>query len=52
MPAVVFNVWMDIWKMTSEDFGSDRSFKVDFEVYDERAVDPASTLLDIYIGIQ
>lgn len=51
MPAVCINAWMDIWKMTSEDFGSDRSFKADFEVYDERALDPTNTVLDIYIGI-
>lgn len=51
MPAVCINAWMDIWKMTSEDFGSDRAFKADFEVYDERALDQANTVLDIYIGI-
>lgn len=51
MPAVCINAWMDIWKMTSEDLGSDRAFKADFEVYDERALDPANTVLDIYIGI-
>jgi predicted transcriptional regulator YdeE len=52
MPAVCINAWMDIWKMTSEDFGSERAFKADFEVYDERALDPANTVLDIYIGIK
>lgn len=52
MPSVCINAWMDIWKMTSEDFGSDRSFKADFEVYDERALDHANTVLDIYIGIK
>jgi predicted transcriptional regulator YdeE len=52
MPAVCINAWMDIWKMTSEDLGSDRAFKADFEVYDERALNPANTVLDIYIGIQ
>jgi predicted transcriptional regulator YdeE len=52
MPTVCINAWMDIWKMTPEDFGSDRAFKADFEVYDERALDHSNTVLDIYIGIQ
>lgn len=52
MPAVCINAWMDIWKMSSENFGSDRAFMVDFEVYDERALDHSNTVLYIYIGIQ
>jgi predicted transcriptional regulator YdeE len=52
MPTVCINAWMDIWKMTSEDFGGERSYSADFEVYDERALDHANTVLDIYIGIK
>src|SRR5690606_4349794 len=26
MPLVCINAWMDIWKMTPEDFGSERAF--------------------------
>lgn len=52
MPTVCINAWMDIWKMTSEDFGGERNYSADFEVYDERALDPTHTVLDIYIGIK
>jgi predicted transcriptional regulator YdeE len=51
MPSVCINAWMDIWKMTSEDLGGKRNYNADFEVYDERALDHANTVLDIYIGI-
>jgi len=51
MPDVVINAWQQIWKMTSDDFAGDRAYIADFEVYDQRAIDPANTTLDIYIGI-
>ncbi|AWN75721.1 TPA: GyrI-like domain-containing protein [Legionella anisa] len=52
MPEVVINAWQQIWKMTSDDFEGERAYFADFEVYDQRAVDPAHTILDIYIGIK
>lgn len=52
MPEVVVNAWQQIWKMTSYDFGGDRAYVADFEVYDQRAIDPANTSVDIYIGIK
>jgi predicted transcriptional regulator YdeE len=52
MPAVVINAWQAIWKMTPNDFGGDRAYIADFEVYDQRAMDPDNTILDIYIGIK
>ncbi|HSW93627.1 MAG TPA: GyrI-like domain-containing protein [Gammaproteobacteria bacterium] len=52
MPEVVINAWQKIWKMTSDDFGGNRAYIADFEVYDQRAADPARTVLDIYIGIK
>lgn len=51
MPEVVINAWMAIWKMSPEDFGGKRAYIADFEVYDQRAIDPTNTALDIYIGI-
>ena len=51
MPEVVINAWQKIWKMSSEDFGGKRAYQADFELYDQRASDPANTVLDIYIGI-
>jgi predicted transcriptional regulator YdeE len=52
MPEVVMNAWQQIWKMSSDDFGGDRAYIADFEVYDQRARDPSNTSLDIYIGIK
>ena len=44
--------FLKIWKMTSKDFGGERSYLTDFEVYDERAVDLTNTIVDIYIGLK
>jgi predicted transcriptional regulator YdeE len=52
MPDVVINAWQQIWKMSAKDFGGDRAYIADFELYDERAMDPANTSLDIYVGIK
>ena len=50
MPEVVINAWQQIWKMSANDFGGERAYVADFEVYDQRAADPANASLDIYIG--
>lgn len=34
------------------DFEGNRAYIVDFEISDQRAIDPANTSLDIYIGIK
>lgn len=52
MPNICVNAWVDIWKMSSKELSGDREYLADFEVYDERALDPANTVLDIYIGIK
>lgn len=52
MPQVVREPWMKIWQMTPEDFGGERKYIADFEVYDERAADHGNVVLDIYIGIK
>lgn len=52
MPAVVIEAWQKIWQMKETDFGGKRAYRADFEIYDERASDPAKAVIDIYIGIQ
>jgi len=52
MPNVCISGWMQIWKMTTEDLGGERNYIADFEIYDERALDPANTVLDIFIGLK
>jgi predicted transcriptional regulator YdeE len=52
MPNVVINAWQKIWQMTAVDFGGPRAYLADFEWYDQRAMDPANTSLDVYVGIK
>ena len=52
MPLVCIDMWQNIWKMEDEDLGGKRSYVADFEIYDQRSLDPQNTVLDIYIGIR
>ena len=52
MPDVLINAWQAIWKMSAHDFGGNRAYLADFEVYDHRASDPGNAIVDIYIGIK
>lgn len=52
MPNVVINAWQEIWKMSPEALGGKRRYHTDFEVYDERAKNHESVVLDLYIGIE
>ncbi len=52
MPQVCIQLWQKIWGMTPDELSGTRVYRADFEVYDERAIDPHNTILDIYIGIE
>jgi predicted transcriptional regulator YdeE len=52
MPMICIGSWKEIWQMQDDDFGGERTYITDFEIYDERAKDYGNTILDIYIGIQ
>jgi predicted transcriptional regulator YdeE len=41
-----------IWQMTATDFGAERAYRADFELYDQRAMDPANASLDLFIGLK
>ncbi len=45
---VVCEAWEYIWKWSKE---NKRAFTIDFELYDERALDPTNVQLDIYIAL-
>ncbi|MEO8769792.1 MAG: GyrI-like domain-containing protein [Ferruginibacter sp.] len=45
--GVVFNEWLKIW-----DADLQRTFTSDFEVYGEKAMDPANAEVDIFIGVK
>lgn len=51
MPNVVIEGWQKIWQMSAQDFGNPRKYHADFEVYDVRATNPSSAIVDIYIGL-
>lgn len=51
LPHVIMDTWYNIWQMTIEDLGGNRSFYTDFEIYDERASNPMAAEVDIYVGI-
>lgn len=52
MPKICLETWQKIWEMTSNELGGERRYSADFEVYDERALDPQNTTLDIFIGVK
>jgi predicted transcriptional regulator YdeE len=51
-PDVVINAWQKIWQMSATDFGGERAYHADFELYDQRACDPANASLDVFVGIK
>ena len=50
-PKVIPEAWQRIFKL--EDAGTlKRIYQIDFELYDQRALDPQNAEVDIYIGIK
>ncbi len=49
---VVPALWMKINSLPKDAVGSDRTYRADYEIYDERARDPGNLQLDVYIGIR
>jgi predicted transcriptional regulator YdeE len=49
---VVPEIWQRIWSMSPEELGGTRSFKTDFEIYDQRAADPQNAQIDVYVGLR
>ncbi|MDP1574640.1 MAG: GyrI-like domain-containing protein [Coxiellaceae bacterium] len=52
MPDNIIQTWQAIWAMDAKQLGGKRNYIADFEVYDDRALDPNNAIVDIYIGIQ
>ncbi|HYK50593.1 MAG TPA: effector binding domain-containing protein, partial [Terriglobales bacterium] len=51
--SVVPQAWQQIWGLEDKrQLGGARSYKSDFEVYDQRSRDPQSSQVDIHIGIR
>ena len=51
-PQVVPTTWMKINSLPQSATGGDRVYAADYEIYDERAVDPQNLQVDIYVGIK
>jgi CubicO group peptidase (beta-lactamase class C family)/predicted transcriptional regulator YdeE len=51
-PKVVPGAWMKINSLPQSAVGGDRTYRADFEVYDERAKDPQNLQADLYVGIK
>lgn len=49
IPEIVIAAWQEIWSL--KELKSERQFSFDFEVYDHRAVDLNSGIVDLYISI-
>jgi len=51
--SVVPQAWQQIWGLEDRSqLGGVRSYKADFEVYDQRSRNPQSSQVDVYIGIR
>ena len=51
-PKVVPELWMKINSLPENAVGADREYRADFEIYDQRAMDPQNLEMDVYIGIK
>jgi len=49
---VVVEMWQRVWAVPKNALGGDRTYKADFEVYDQRAQNPADAVVDLYIAIR
>jgi predicted transcriptional regulator YdeE len=48
----VVEMWQRVWATPKSALGGDRTYKADYEVYDQRAQNPADSVVDLYIGIR
>jgi len=51
-PQVVPALWMKINSLPKSAVGGDRTYGSDFEIYDERAMDPQNLQMDVYVRIR
>ena len=51
-PQVIPATWMKINSLPPTAVGGDRTYRADYEIYDERARDPQNLQVDVYVGIK
>jgi predicted transcriptional regulator YdeE len=49
---VVVEMWQKVWATPKSALGGDRTYKADFEVYDQRAKNPADSVVDLYVSVR
>jgi len=50
---VVQAAWRRVWDLEDKhELGGKRAYRVDFEVYDQRATDPQNSQVDLFIGLK
>jgi predicted transcriptional regulator YdeE len=49
---VVVEMWQKVWVTPKNSLGGDRTYKADFEIYDQRALNPADSVVDLYVGVK
>jgi predicted transcriptional regulator YdeE len=49
---VVVEMWRRVWATPKSAMGGDRAYKADYEVYDQRAQNPADSIVDLYVSVQ
>jgi predicted transcriptional regulator YdeE len=52
IPKIVVETWQKIWSVPKNSPGGGRSYKADYELYDERASEPETAQIEIHIGIK
>ena len=49
---VVVEMWRRVWETPKNALGGDRTYQADFEVYDQRAQNPADSVVDLYVAVR
>jgi predicted transcriptional regulator YdeE len=49
---VVVEMWRRVWETPKSALGGDRAYKTDFELYDQRAKNPADSVVDLYLAVR
>ena len=49
---VVVEMWRRVWETPKNALGGDRTYQTDFEVYDQRAQNPADAVVDLYVAVR
>jgi predicted transcriptional regulator YdeE len=49
---VVVEMWRRVWETPKNALGGDRTYKADFEVYDQRAQNPTDAVVDLYVAVR